>query len=747
MNVAVLASGTGTNLQALIDRVHGRDGITIVAVGSDRPDAQALERARASGIPERAFVLSDFPGRRERDLAMADWLQSLGVELVVAAGYMRLLDPAFLDAFPQRVINVHPALLPAFPGLHVVQQALDYGVKVFGVTVHFLDSGVDTGPIILQRALHLPDAGDVDQVLTALHPIEHELLVEAVMLISQGAVGFDSAHPRRVLISSLRPQPSGDRVGVMATAEEVDPVELAAEAAPGPKIRRALLSVSDKTGIVEFARGLADLGVEIISTGGTAGQLSSAGVPVRSITDLTGFPEIMDGRVKTLHPKLYAGLLAVRDNPEHVQAAQEHSVEFVDLVCVNLYPFERTVAQPGVADGDVIENIDVGGPTMIRAAAKNFVYAAPVVSPESYDAVLAELRETGGHLSRSTRQSLAAAAFAYTARYDTAIARWFQEKHEDFPSLFVRAFEQVLELSYGENPHQRAAYYEQVGAPSHVLSQVSQLGGKPISFNNLLDLDAGQQLLAEFDEPACVIIKHNNPCGVAVGPTALEAYSNAFACDPMSAFGGIVCLNRGVDAELAAALKEQFIEVLFARGYSADALTALAEKQNMRILDDQDEHRGVGGSEPHVRQVLGGLLVQDRDSGIERRADMQVVSAREPTESEWRDLQFAWVVCKHVKSNAIVICRDGATIGIGAGQMSRVDSVRVAIEKARDGVAGGALASDAYFPFSDGPELALEAGVASIVQPGGSVRDNLTVEAVDKAGAAMVFTGHRHFRH
>src|SRR6202046_2274911 len=320
---------------------------------------------------------------------------------------------------------------------------------------------------------------------------------------------------------------------------------------PDTLVSRALLSVSDKTGIVEFARGLSELGIEIISPGGTARELTEAGLPVRSISDLTGFPEIMDGRVKTLHPKLYAGLLAVRDNPEHVQAAQEQSVQVVDLVCVNLYPFERTAAQPGVADGDVIENIDIGGPTMIRAAAKNFVYAAPVVSPESYDAVLNELRETSGHLSRSTRESLAAAAFAYTARYDTAIARWFQEKHEDFPSLFVRAFERVLDLSYGETPHQRAAYYEQIGAPSHVLSQVSQLGGKAISVNNLLHLDAGQQLLAEFDEPACVIIKHNNPCGVAVADTALAAYGKAFACDPMSAFGGIVCLNRGVDAELA----------------------------------------------------------------------------------------------------------------------------------------------------------------------------------------------------
>ncbi len=532
----------------------------------------------------------------------------------------------------------------------------------------------------------------------------------------------------------------------MATAEDVDPVELAADAAPGPQIRRALLSVSDKTGIVEFARGLAELGVEIISTGGTAGQLSSAGVPVRSITDLTGFPEIMDGRVKTLHPKLYAGLLAVRDDPSHMRAADEHSVELVDLVCVNLYPFERTAAQSGVSDGEVIENIDIGGPTMIRAAAKNHAYAAPVVSPESYDAVLDELRETGGHLAPATRESLAAEAFAYTARYDTAIARWFQEKRDDFPALFVRAYEKLVDLSYGENPHQRAAYYEQVGARSHVLSQVSQLGGKQISFNNLLDLDAGQQLLLELDRPACVIIKHNNPCGVAVGATALDAYRKAFACDPMSAFGGIVCLNREVDGELAAALTDQFIEVLSARGFSKDALTALTAKQNLRILDDRQPREASVG-EPHLRQVVGGMLVEDRDAVTERRDEMQLASERPPTEAEWDDLLFAWKICMHVKSNAIVICRDGATIGIGAGQMSRVDSVRIAIEKARDGVAGAALASDAYFPFSDGPELALQAGVTAIIQPGGSVRDSQTADAVNRAGAAMVLTGRRHFRH
>jgi phosphoribosylaminoimidazolecarboxamide formyltransferase / IMP cyclohydrolase len=526
----------------------------------------------------------------------------------------------------------------------------------------------------------------------------------------------------------------------------VEPADTLEPGVAGVQVSRALLSVSDKTGIVEFARGLAELGIEIISTGGTANVLADAGVAVRPISDLTGFPEIMDGRVKTLHPKLYAGLLAVRDNEEHLRAAQEHQVELVDLVCVNLYPFERTAAARGATEAEVIENIDIGGPTMIRAAAKNHAFAAPIVRPESYDAVLAELRESGCRLSPATRENLAAEAFAYTARYDTAIARWFQEKREDFPSLLVRAFQKVLELPYGENPHQRAAYYEQVGARTHVLSMVSQLGGKPISFNNLLDLDAGRLLLGEFQIPACVIIKHNNPCGVAVGSNAIEAYKRAFACDPMSAFGGVVCLNRSVDEELAETLSEQFIEVLFARGYEAGAIEVLSQKPNTRILDDH-ERRTANVLEPHLRQVLGGMLVQDRDSDFEERSEMQVVTERRPTEAEWQELSFAWKVCKHVRSNAIVFSRELATIGIGAGQMSRVDSVRIAIEKARDGVQGAVIASDAYFPFPDSVELALEAGATAIVQPGGSVRDHLSVQAVDQAGGTMVFTSRRHFRH
>ena len=527
-------------------------------------------------------------------------------------------------------------------------------------------------------------------------------------------------------------------------AESVKAMEATA-AAGEVKVARALLSVSDKTGIVEFARGLAELGIEIVSTGGTARELADAGVAVREVSELTGFPEIMDGRVKTLHPKLHAGLLALRDDPAHLRAAEEHEVELIDLVCVNLYPFERTVARR-VGDAEVIENIDIGGPTMIRAAAKNFAFVAPVTSPESYDAVLDELRESDRELSLPTRESLAAEAFAYTARYDTAIARWFQERREDFPSLMVRAYERVLELPYGENPHQKAAYYSQVGTRTHVLSMVSQLGGKELSFNNLLDLDSARQLIGEFQVPACVIVKHNNPCGVALGTGALEAYRRAFAADPMSAYGGVICINRRIDRLLADAIAEQFAEVVFAPGYDEDAVEVLCSKRNMRILDDR-ERRAPTHLEPSLRQVQGGMLVQDRDYGLQERGEMQVVSQRQPSEPEWGELLFAWKVCKHVRSNAIVLSRELATVGIGAGQMSRVDSVRLAIEKAQSSLEGAALASDAFFPFADGPQTAMAAGITTIIQPGGSIRDPEVVQAVDAAGATMVFTSRRHFRH
>jgi phosphoribosylaminoimidazolecarboxamide formyltransferase / IMP cyclohydrolase len=519
-------------------------------------------------------------------------------------------------------------------------------------------------------------------------------------------------------------------------------------AKPGEvQIARALLSVSDKTGIVEFARGLSELGIEIVSTGGTAQELEEAGIEVRSISDFTGFPEIMDGRVKTLHPKLYGGLLCRRDEPLHLQAADEQGIEFVDLVCVNLYPFERAAARRGADDAEVVENIDIGGPSMIRAAAKNHEFAAVVVRPESYDAVLEELREDERRLSLATRESLAGEAFAYTARYDTAIARWFAEKQEEFPALHVRAFEKVLDLPYGENPHQRAAYYAQVGARMHVLSMIKQHGGKELSFNNLLDLNAGRLLVTEFKVPACAIIKHNNPCGVALGESAVDAYRRAFACDPLSAFGGVICLNRPVNRELAEAIVDQFAELVFAPGYDEDALEVLSSKPNMRILED-NERRTMNVSEQDTKRVIGGLLVQDRDMDLEERSEMQVVTERHPTEDEWGEMLFAWKVAKHVRSNAIVLARDLASVGIGAGQMSRVDSVRLAIEKSQaESLEGAAMASDAFFPFPDGPQLAIDAGITAIIQPGGSRRDHEVVEAADDAGIAMVFTRRRHFRH
>ncbi len=523
------------------------------------------------------------------------------------------------------------------------------------------------------------------------------------------------------------------------------------QAAPGEvRLRRALLSVSDKHGLVEFARGLQELGVELISTGGTSRELESADITVRAIDDFTGFPEIMDGRVKTLHPRLYAGLLARRDEPAHLQAAEEQQIEQVDLVCVNLYPFEQTVARGDASEQEIIENIDIGGPTMIRAAAKNAPFAAVVVDPADYAPLLEELREREGRITLERRKELAAKAFACTARYDAAISSWFaRNTYEGFPPSWREAYEKVSDLRYGENPHQSAAFYARAGSPAHLLSGVEQLHGKELSFNNLLDLSAARELVEDFAQAACAIVKHNNPCGCALGESGLQAYERAFACDPQSAYGGVIAVNRQVDRVFAEALAGQFIEVLLAPGFDAGALEVLQVKKNVRLLELRDWPSP--SLELESKAVLGGQLVQSRDVVSETREQMRVLSAREPSEREWRDMLFAWKVSRHVRSNAIVLAADGATIGIGAGQMSRVDAVRIAIEKAQafrpEQLAGAALASDAFFPFADGPQLAFDAGVGAIIQPGGSVRDEEVVAAADGAGAAMLATDRRHFRH
>jgi phosphoribosylaminoimidazolecarboxamide formyltransferase/IMP cyclohydrolase len=520
------------------------------------------------------------------------------------------------------------------------------------------------------------------------------------------------------------------------------------------KVRRALISVSDKTGVADFAKGLDDLGVEILSTGGTASALREAGVDATEVSAFTGSPEILDGRVKTLHPRLHAALLARRDDPEHMATLEQERIEAIDLVCVNLYPFEKVVAGREVNPDEAIENIDVGGPTMIRAAAKNHRSVAVVVKPESYDAVLAELEAAEGEIGASTRHWLANEAFAHMARYDAAISNWFGSAYEDFPEHLAVSYEKLFDLSYGENPHQRASLYTEVGTRSHVLSRVSKLHGRALSYNNVLDLDSAQRLLADFEESACVIVKHNNPCGVAIGEDALGAYEQALACDPMSAFGGVVALNREVKAELGERLHENFVEVLVAPIYEQAALDALQQKEAIRILADE-ERRTPDPMERDFRKVRGGLLVQDRDGDPEPRELMEVVTKTKPSDAQWQDLLFAWRVVRHVRSNAIVLAKDEATIGIGAGQMSRVDSVRLAIDKCREAreadaeglLKGSVIASDAFFPFADGPQAAIDAGATAVIQPGGSKRDGDVIEACEKAGVAMVFTKHRHFRH
>jgi len=511
-------------------------------------------------------------------------------------------------------------------------------------------------------------------------------------------------------------------------------------------IRRALISVYDKSRLEPFARGLAQLEVELVASGGTASFLQKVGIAVTPVEELTEVPELLGGRVKTLHPRIHAAILARRDRADDSAALDEHGIEPFDLVCVNLYPFEDVVARRAVGEQDAVEMIDIGGPAMLRAAAKNFAHVAPVCRPERYDEILVELRARND-LSLETRRRLAGETFAMTAQYEAAIANWFTAP-EPFPDAFMPGFTKEMELVYGENPHQSAAYYSERGARRHLLSRVEQLHGRELSFNNMNDLSAARLVAREFELPGCVIVKHANPCGVAVAGSIEQAYDRALASDPVSAYGGVVVLNRPVTEALGDRLAEQFVEVLFAPGYDPAALERLTQKPATRILDDRERRLSNPGELDYTR-VLGGLLVQERDSDIDDREGMEVVCGS-PSEMAWGDLLFAWRVCKHVTSNAIVLAHDLQTIGIGAGQMSRVDSVRIALEKAREHgheTAGAVMASDAFFPFADGPQLALAAGVTGVIQPGGSKRDAEVIEAVERAGGTMVFSNRRHFRH
>ncbi|HXZ42651.1 MAG TPA: bifunctional phosphoribosylaminoimidazolecarboxamide formyltransferase/IMP cyclohydrolase [Terriglobales bacterium] len=517
-----------------------------------------------------------------------------------------------------------------------------------------------------------------------------------------------------------------------------------------PKIQRAILSVTDKTGLVEFARKLAALGIELISTGGTAMLLRDSGISVKDISELTGFPEMLDGRVKTLHPKVHGGILHRRENPIHRAAVAEHGIKPIDMVVVNLYAFEKTAAKPGVHFEELIENIDIGGPSMIRSAAKNFQDVAVVTSPADYDAVASELASSGGELSTATKWRLAQNAFATTAAYDSAIASTlerirandhFQIRSESvFPQTLRHSFNKVMDLRYGENPHQRAAMYSD-GAGKGIANG-RQIQGKELSYNNIVDLQAAWDLAQEFEEPVCAIIKHTNPCGTATGKTLVEAYKKALECDPVSAFGGVIGVNRAVDADAAEEMAKLFLEVIAAPAFDEAARNKFAAKKNLRLVEITDAPQ-----KWVLKNVSGGILLQDPDVRQLQESDLKIVTKRPPTPEEKRALLFAWKVCKHVKSNAILYAREGQTVGVGAGQMSRVDACRVGAMKAVLPLKGTVAASDAFFPFPDGVEEIAKAGATAIIQPGGSVRDQEVIEAADRLGLAMIFTGVRHFRH
>ncbi|MDO8885616.1 bifunctional phosphoribosylaminoimidazolecarboxamide formyltransferase/IMP cyclohydrolase [Candidatus Oleimmundimicrobium sp.] len=513
------------------------------------------------------------------------------------------------------------------------------------------------------------------------------------------------------------------------------------------KVKRVLVSVSNKEGIVDFVKGLKSFGAEIISTGGTAKVLRNAGVEVMGISEVTKFPEMLDGRVKTLHPAIHAGLLAIRDKKEHMEQIEKEGISPIDMVVVNLYPFAETIAKKGVTMAEAVEQIDIGGPSMLRSAAKNFEGVAVVANPERYDEIISEMKKNNGCTSRKTRLELAKEVFRLTAEYDTIISQYLCDK-EDFPSLLNLKFEKIQDLRYGENPHQRAAYYRELNPPKHSLVFANKLHGKDLSFNNIIDLDAAWSLCCEFTVPAAVVVKHTNPCGVALADDIATAYEKAHAVDSVSAFGSVVALNRVVDVSVAEKIASTFVEAVIAPAFLEEALEILTKKKNIRLMHMGEEREKLTPA-MDIKRVDGGILLQDMDTGHDDRKDMKVVTETKPTEKEWEDLLFAWRVAKHIKSNAILIAKDLKAVGVGAGQMSRVDSSELAIKKAggvkacKDAV----VASDAFFPFRDSIDALAKVGIKAIIQPGGSMRDEEVVAAANEHGIAMIFTGKRHFRH
>ncbi len=719
--IAVFASGEGTNFQALADASKaGLLGGEIVLLISSSEKAGVLKRAAVCGVESLVLKPADFKNPADYDQKLVDECKKRNIDLVCLAGFMTQIGPKMLKAFPWRILNIHPSLLPAFGGkglygARVHEEVIKAGVRVSGCTAHLIDEEYDRGKIILQEAIPVFDSDDVKSLSERVREVEHRLYPKAVRLFCEG------------------------RIELLKTGARIRPAEDS-----GPK-KRALISVSDKRGIVAFAQGLVSLGFEIVSSSGTAEVLKNNGIPVVTVEEVTGFPEIFSGRVKTLHPLIFGGILMRRKNQKDMSEAKKFSITPFDLVCVNLYPFSEAAQKAASAfEPEVVEQIDIGGAALIRAAAKNFESLAVIVSPKDYPEVLKELEKGEGKLSLSRRKALSQQAFEHTASYDSSIAEAFQPDKEDFSQMTTLRLSKIQSLRYGENPHQRAALYRRLGdEPSF-----EQLAGKELSYNNLLDAHAAWDCVLDFDGPACAIFKHATPSGVAVQKTLLESFDRAWEADPLSAFGSVLAFNQVVGVEIAEKLANRFVEVIEAVDFDSGALTLLMKKPNLRILrrklkrDLKIQWRSLG------TEILAG----DPDTVILGK-DWKVVSKRRPNAQEEKALRFAWVVSKHVKSNAIALAGAGFTVGLGAGQMSRVDSVHLAGVKYKMWLKNHAepsplvLASDAFFPFADGIEAAATLGISAIIQPGGSVRDSEVVAAADRHNLAMILTGIRHFRH
>jgi phosphoribosylaminoimidazolecarboxamide formyltransferase/IMP cyclohydrolase len=741
--IAVAVSGQGNNLRAIAAASRrGELGGDIVLVVADRP-CPAIDWAIEQGI-DAAIV----PGGA--DEPMADALRASGADVVALAGYMRIVGPRTLAAFSDRILNVHPSLLPAFPGRHGVRDALAAGVRVSGATVHVVDQTLDGGPILLQEAVPILAGDDEGSLQARIRAVEYRLLPRAIALVLAGAVTVAGRHAA------------------------VD-VERAESHLPVP--RRALLSVSDKTGLVELGRGLVELGFELVSTGGTARALREAGLPVADVAAVTGFPEMLDGRVKTLHPRIHAGILADRRRVEHRRQLVAAAIAPFEIVVVNLYPFAAAAARPGISLDELVEEIDIGGPSLVRAAAKNHASVAVVTSPDRYATVLDALR--AGSLPQGLRAALAVEAYRHTAAYDARIAAelpcrmdmagielppepGLPRSPDRFPPSLTIELEKVETLRYGENPHQLAARYRRPGmtaADGPFATGAPPLQGKTLSYNNVLDASAAAALARALRGPACVIVKHTNPCGAAERPSLLEAWEAALAGDPVSAYGGVVALTRPVDEALARRLVSIFLEVVVAPSFDADARAVLAGRPNLRLvedpaLDDPPLSDPPAAPDPlgAMRTAGGAVLVGSPDTEPDDPTLWPVITRRAPSDTERADLELAWRLVRGVTSNAIVLVRDGRLIGLGSGQTSRVDAARQAVDKARaisgeGATVGAACASDAFYPFPDGVEVCLAAGVSAFVQPGGSIRDAEVVSTVDRAGGTMLITAVRHFRH